>query len=70
MGRAGIADPEQLSILCKVLDEHCQRHGIGENSQTRANIASKLLAFYDLGIITEDGLADALNGFLEDRLRA
>ena len=56
MGRAGIADPKQLSILCKVLDEHCQRYGIGENSQVRQNIASKLLAFYDLGIVSEDGL--------------
>ena len=70
MGREGIADPQQLSILCKVLDGYCQRYGIGENSPERENIASKLLALYDLGIVTEDGLADALDGGLVDRRQA
>ena len=69
MGQAGIADPQQLSILCKVLDSYCQRYGIGEHSPERQNIASKLLELYNLGIVTEDGFADALDGFLQDRLQ-
>ena len=70
MGQAGIADPEQLSVLCKVLDGYCRRAGLVSNSPEREDIAHRILALYDLGIVTEDGLADALDGRLQMISRA
>jgi hypothetical protein len=64
MRHEGIANPEQLSILGKVLDVYCQRAGIVADSPERRDIAARILLFYDLGFDTEDGLADALEGWV------
>lgn len=61
MRHLGMANPQQLSLMCKVLDVYCQRFGI-ESALERDGIAARILALYDLGIVTEDGLVDALDG--------
>lgn len=60
MRHEGIANPEQLSILSKVPDVYCQRAGIVADAPERTDIATRILLFYDLGLDTEDDLADAL----------
>jgi hypothetical protein len=62
MGHNGIANPQQLTLMCTVLDKYCRRSGIDLHSPDRAEIANKILVFHDLGIVTEDGLVDALDG--------
>ena len=65
MRHLGVANPQQLTILCKVLDGYCRRAAIVSNSLEREDIATRILAYYDLGIVTEDGLADALDGKMD-----
>jgi hypothetical protein len=70
MRHLGVANPQQLTLMCKVLDGYCRRSGVGLNSPERQDIATRILGFHDLGIVTEDGLVDALNGHLEGHLQA
>ena len=65
MRHLGVANPQQLTLMCKVLDGYCRRSGVDSNSPERENIATRILGFYDLGIVTEDDLIDALDGHLE-----
>jgi hypothetical protein len=62
MRHLGVANPQQLTVLSKVLDGYCRRAAIVSNSLEREDIAIRILAYYDLGIVTEDGLTDALDG--------
>jgi hypothetical protein len=41
----GIANPEQLSILCRAFDEHCRSHGILDE-QARDNAATLVMSLF------------------------
>jgi hypothetical protein len=56
----GTADPDQLSILTRALDEHCQAIGIPPDSVERQNLASRLLALFSDGVTNLEELKKAL----------
>ena len=68
MTHRGIAYPRHLSILYKVLDDYCQRYGIAANASEREDIAAMIVSFYELGMVTEEDLAEALDGLRSRRL--
>ncbi|MER9410317.1 hypothetical protein [Mesorhizobium sp. M0589] len=55
-----IADPDQLTILTKALDEHCQSLGIPSDSPERENLASRVISLFSRGTTTLDELKEAL----------
>ncbi|QKC96785.1 hypothetical protein EB231_20405 [Mesorhizobium sp. NZP2298] len=55
------ADPDQLSILTRALDEHCQTTGIPLDSPERENLASRVMALFSTGKTTLDELKSALS---------
>ena len=56
-----IADPDQLSILTKALDEHCQAVGIPSDSEERKNLASRVFTLFSMGKTTLEELKQALS---------
>jgi hypothetical protein len=56
----GIVDPDQLSIITRALDEHCQTIGIPPDSVERENLASRVLALFGQGVTTLEDLKKAL----------
>jgi hypothetical protein len=56
----GTVDPDQLSIITRALDEHCQTIGIPPDSVERENLASRVLALFGQGVTTLEDLKKAL----------
>lgn len=56
----GTVDPDQLSIITRALDEHCQTIGIPSDSMERENLASLVLALFGQGVTTLEDLKKAL----------
>jgi hypothetical protein len=56
----GMVDPDQLSIITRALDEHCQTIGIPPDSEERENLASRVLALFGQGVTTLEDLKKAL----------
>jgi hypothetical protein len=60
MKHNGVADPDQLAMLTKVLEIYCTQSGILANSPEREHIAATLMALYERGIADEEKLVAAL----------
>lgn len=60
MKHNGIADPEQLAMLVRVLETYCTNAGILSDSPEREHIALTLIALYERGIVDEGQLAASL----------
>jgi hypothetical protein len=60
MKHNGIADPDQLSMLVRVLENYCSQAGILEHSPEREHIAATIMALYEGGMADEARLAAAL----------
>ncbi len=56
----GIADPDQLAMLVRVLDNYCRQSGILPHSPEREHIAATIMALYEGGMTDEERLAAAL----------
>ena len=59
MSFTGIANPEQLSILCRALDEHCRARGISDE-QSRDNAATLVMSLFASGANSLEELTAAL----------
>jgi hypothetical protein len=55
----GIADPEQLSVLTRVFEGHCQAHGIGDGSG-KDEAARLVMALFRNGASTAQELTAGL----------
>jgi hypothetical protein len=53
--------PEQVAMLVRVLDAHCQERGIQRGSGERADAACLMMQLFQDGYRTAERLADALN---------
>ncbi|MGD9913298.1 MAG: hypothetical protein AB7S80_04385 [Rhizobiaceae bacterium] len=62
----GIANPAQLSILTKALEDHCTKHGIGAGTE-REDIAARLLVLFADGVSEQDDLDAGLARMLRRR---
>ncbi|MEQ1941259.1 hypothetical protein ABMA32_02420 [Mesorhizobium sp. VNQ89] len=60
MKHNGIADPDQLVMLAKVLEIYCTQAGILANSPEREQIAATIIALYERGISDEEQLIASL----------
>lgn len=60
MKHNGIADPDQLSMLVRVLDNYCSQAGLLLHSPEREHIAATIMALYEGGMTDEGRLAAAL----------
>lgn len=60
MKHNGIADPDQLAMLTRVLEIYCTQSGILADSPEREHIAATLIALYERGIADEEGLLASL----------
>jgi len=54
------ANPDQLSILTRALDEHCQTVGVPPDSPKRENLASRVFALFSTGKTTLEAEAGAI----------
>lgn len=57
----GIADPAQLSILTKALDDHCLAFGISDESE-RDMIARLVMSLFSNGATSAEELMAGLHG--------
>lgn len=55
----GVASDKQLAMMKRVLDAHCEAHGVVD-TEARDDIAAKLIVLFNNGARTEQALADAL----------
>ena len=55
----GVASPEELAVMDRVLDAYCAQAGV-TNQVERENIAAEIVALFELGLPTEDDLRRAL----------
>lgn len=46
----GIADPEQLTMLITVLDDHCRTNGIYPASREREDVGRLIMALFNNGV--------------------
>lgn len=60
MKHSGIADPDQLAMLARVLEEYCAQSGILANSPEREHMAATLIALYERGIVEPERLIASL----------
>ncbi len=60
MHSLGIADPDQLAILTKAVDEHCREAGIDPTSEERDAIAGLVMTLFSNGKSTAAELRSAL----------
>lgn len=56
---SGIADPEQLDTLRRVLDEYCRAHGLFDDVD-RDNAAQRIINLFARGATTFNDLRQAL----------
>ncbi len=54
-----VINPKSLSMLSRVLESHCARHGI-RSVEARESVAVSLLGFYGAGVGCEEQLASRL----------
>ena len=54
-------NPDQLSILTRALNEHCQTVGIPPDSEERENLASRVFSLFRMGKTTLEELKQALS---------
>jgi hypothetical protein len=60
----GIYSPEQLAVLSKVLDDHCQNFGIEPSSPEHENASYLIMALFEKGAQTAEELQAALEATL------
>ena len=56
----GIANPEQLAVLTRVLDDHCRNIGLAEDHPEREALAHRVMALFNNGILDIEDLKQAL----------
>jgi hypothetical protein len=56
----GIANPEQLAVLTRVLDDHCRNIGLAEDHPERETLAHRVMALFNNGILDIEDLKQAL----------
>jgi hypothetical protein len=56
----GTYNPEELEMLCKVLDDHCAERGIERASREHEEASTLILSLYEKGMHTADELKAAL----------
>jgi hypothetical protein len=56
---SGIVDADQLSMLTKVLDDHCNAQGIYDDID-RDTVAERILFLFQAGVESADKLSAAL----------
>jgi hypothetical protein len=56
----GIANPEQLAVLTKMLDDHCRNIGLAEGHPEREALAHRVMALFNNGILDIEDLTQAL----------
>jgi hypothetical protein len=66
MSGYGVADPAELAILAKAVDDHCRRHGIGSGPR-RDDIAIRVMQLFRQGLTDPVMLEDRLE-FTGDRI--
>ena len=54
-----VVQPDEITMLARVLNQHCEKHGI-RSREGREHVASSLLAMYDAGIADDRELAARL----------
>jgi hypothetical protein len=57
----GIYDPDQLAVLCKVLDDHCTKFGIERYSTDHMDASYLILSLFEKGARTAGELKVALD---------
>lgn len=50
----GIADPEQLTALAKLLEEYAQDMGISGDQEARDRLAERILALFNQGATPQE----------------
>jgi hypothetical protein len=67
-----IYNPDQLAVLCKVLDDHCTKFGIERSSPDHVDASYLVLSLFEKGAETVEELTAALDATLagDERLRA
>lgn len=55
-----MADPEQLAVLSKVFEAYCQSHDLTRDADREA-AAMRVVALFNSGITTVEGLTEALD---------
>lgn len=63
----GVADPNQLSMMKKVLQDFCSEAQIAEDSPDREHIATSIIALYESGVEDEEELARLLAAQWRDK---
>ncbi|MER9171224.1 hypothetical protein NKI12_28640 [Mesorhizobium australicum] len=58
----GVVEPGELAMLAKILEEHCQSHGIAEDSRDREDLANRIMSLFTSGMTGIDDLKQALSG--------
>lgn len=56
----GNYDPEQLKMLCAVLEDHCAKHGIERSSREHEEASTLILSLYENGARSADDLRAVL----------
>lgn len=54
-----VVQPDEITMLARVLNQHCEKHGI-RSREGREHVASSLLAMYDAGVADDRELAARL----------
>jgi hypothetical protein len=49
----GIADPAQLAILTRILDDHCMKFGIANGDEARQEIGRRIMALFNCSYSAE-----------------
>lgn len=60
MHASGAANPVELAMMRRALDDHCLEFGIEGESLVRESLASRILFLFASGISTLDELKNAL----------
>lgn len=56
----GTADPKQLAMLKRVLEEHCVEAGIADGSMLKDGLAMRILYLFQNGVSNLEALKEAL----------
>lgn len=54
-----VAGPEHVAVMGRVLDTYCRHTGI-TNKIERENVAARIIALYEIGVVCEEELLAAL----------
>jgi hypothetical protein len=61
MSIGGTADPQQLAILTRVLDERCKEIGLTKDDPEREALAYRVMTLFQQGVLSVDDLKRALS---------